>query len=116
MQVRYLGFDQQQNARSYRFEVTEEGQPTKRFTVNADMALFLAHRVSIQEGPTLAASKLTVALGRNFDGVYELTLEDLRSYVNARSIAEAQRAERRKPSRHRPSSAEGRSPWRDPNL
>jgi len=80
------------------------------------MGLFLAHRVSIQEGPTLAASKLTVALGRNFDGVYELTLEDLRSYVNARSIAEAQRAERRKPSRHRPSSAEGRSPWRDPNL
>ena len=95
MQVRYLGFDQQQNARSYRFEVTEEGQPTKRFTVNADMALFLAHRVSIQEGPTLAASKLAAGLDSNFDGVYELTSEDLRSHVNARLIAEALRAERR---------------------
>ena len=37
MQLRYLGFDQQQNVRSYRFEVTEEGQPRRRFTVNADM-------------------------------------------------------------------------------
>ena len=93
MQVRYLGFDQQQNARSYRFEVTEEGQPTKRFTVNADMALFLAHRVSIQEGPTLAASKLAAGLDSNFDGVYELPAEDLRSYVNSRAVAEALRAE-----------------------
>jgi hypothetical protein len=77
MQVRYLGFDQQQNARSYRFEGTEEGQPTRRFTVNADLTLFLAHRVSIQEGPTLAASKLA-GLDSNFDdGVYELTSEDL---------------------------------------
>jgi hypothetical protein len=62
MQVRYLGFDQQQIARSYRFEVTEEGQPTRRFTVKADFALFLAQRVSIQEGPTLAASKLAADL------------------------------------------------------
>jgi hypothetical protein len=109
MQVRYVGFDQQQNARSYRFEVTEEGQPTRRFTVNADLALFLAQRVSIQEGPTLAASKLAAGLGTNFDGMYELTSEDLRSHVNARLIAEALRAERRKPSRHHPSSAEERS-------
>jgi hypothetical protein len=96
MQVRYLGFDQQQNARSYRFEVTEEGQPTRRFTVNADIALFLAHRVSIQEGPTLAASKLAVGLDTNFDGMYELTSDDLRSHVNAQLIAEALRAKKRK--------------------
>jgi hypothetical protein len=112
MQVRYMGFDQKQNARSYRFQVIAEGQPTRRFTVNADMALFLAHRVSIQEGPTLAASKLTAGLERNVDGVYELTSEDLRSYVDARSVAEALRAERRKPSRRRPSPAYERSPWR----
>ena len=109
MQVRYLGFDQQQNARSYRFEVTEEGQPTKRFTVNADMALFLVHRVSIQEGPTLAASKLTAGLDNNFDGVYELTSEDLRSHVNARALLEALRAEKRRPPKHRASPEDQRS-------
>ena len=70
-----------------------EGQPTRRFTVNADIALFLAHRVSIQEGPTLAASKLAAGLDSNFDGVYELPAEDLRSYVNSRAVAEALRAE-----------------------
>jgi len=96
MQVRYLGFDQQQNARSYRFEVTEVGQLTRHFTVNADIALFLAHRVSIQEGPTLAASKLAVGLDTNFDGMYELTSDDLRSHSNARLIAEELRAKKRK--------------------
>jgi hypothetical protein len=105
MQVRYLGFDQQQNVRSYRFELMEEGQPIRRFTVNADLALFLAQRVSIQEGPDLAASKLSAGLDSHFDGVYELTSEDLSSFVNARSIAEAQQAERRKSSRQRHSSA-----------
>ena len=95
MQARYLGFDQQQNARSYRFEGTEEGRPTRRFTVNADLALFLADRVSIQEGPTLAASKLAAGLDSKFDDVYELTSEDLRSHVNARLIAEALRAKKR---------------------
>ena len=106
MQVRYLGFDQQQNARSYRFEVTEKGQPTRRFTVNADLALFRTQRVSIQEGPALAASKLTAGLDTNFDGMYVLTPEDLRSHVNARLIAEALRAEKRKPPHRRTPNAE----------
>jgi hypothetical protein len=105
-----MGFDQQQNARSYRFEVTEEGQPTRRFTVKADLAVFLAQRVSIQEGPTLAACKLAAGLDTNFDGVYELTSEDLRSHVNARLIAEALRAEKRK--QH--PTPNKRSPWRNP--
>lgn len=116
MQVRYLGFDQQQNARSYRFEVTEEGQPTRRFTVKADLALFLAQRVSIQEGPTLAASKLPTGLDTDFDGVCELTSEDLRSHVKTRLIAEALRAEKRKPPRRRPPTPNERSPWRNPHL
>ena len=112
MQVRYLGFDQQRNARSYQFEVMEEGQSTRRCTVNADMALFLAHGVSIQEGPTLAARKLAAGLEGNYDGAHELTAEDLRSHVHARSLAEAQRGERRKPPRRHTSPPGERSPWR----
>lgn len=116
MEVRYLGFDQQQNARSYRFDVIEKGQPTRHFTVNADLALFLANRVSIQEGPTLAATKLAAGLEKNIDGEHELTAEDLRSHANARSMAEALRAETRKPPRRRPSPPDEHSPWRHSGL
>jgi len=119
MEVRYLGFDQQQNAREYRFDVIEKGRPTRRFTVTVNLALFLTHRIGIQEGPALSANKLTADLERNFDGVHELTEDDLRSHVNARSRAEAERAEMRNAVRHPPPSparAEATSNWRHFNL
>src|SRR5579862_1664326 len=101
MEVRYLGFEQQQNARSYRFDVIEKGQPARRFVVTADLSLFLANRVGIQEGPNLSASKLAADLEKNIDGAHELTGEDLRSHAVARAQAELKRAEMRKgPRRH----------------
>ena len=112
MEVRYLGFEQRQNARAYQFDVVEKGEPSKRFIVTADLSLFRAHGVLIQEGLSLCSSKLVADLERNFAGPHELTVEDLRAYVNARSLAEAKRAEMRKAPRRRPSPAEERSPWR----
>ena len=112
MEVRYLGFEQQQSARSYRFDVVEKGQPAKHFIVTADLSLFHTHRVGIQEGPALSASKLVADLESDFAGAHELTGEDLLSYVNTRSLAEARRAEMRKAPRRRPSPAGERSPWR----
>jgi len=112
MEVRYLGFEQQQSARSYRFDVVEKGQPTKHFIVIADLSLFHTHGVGIQEGPALSASKLVADLKSDFAGAHELTAEDLLSYVHARSLAAAKRAEMRKPPRRRPSPAEARTPWR----
>ena len=112
MEVRYLGFEQQQSARSYRFDVVEKGQPAKRFVVTADLSLFHTHGVGIQEGPALSANKLVADLESDFAGAHELTGEDLLSYVNARSLAEARRAEMRKAPRRRPSPAEERSPRR----
>ena len=112
MEVRYLGFEQQQSARSYRFDVVEKGQPAKRFIVTADLSLFHTHGVGIQEGPALSASKLVANLERAFAGPHELTAADLLSYVNARSLAEARRAEMRRAPRRRPSPAAERSPWR----
>jgi hypothetical protein len=110
VELRYLGFDQQQNTRSYRFDVIKKGQPARRFTVNADLALFRTHRVGIQEGPTLSAIKLAADLERDIDGVHELTAEDLRSHANTLTLAEARRAEMRRPFRRRPSPPEERSP------
>ena len=112
MEVRYLGFEQQQSARSYRFDVVEKGQPAKRFIVTADLSLFHSHRVGIQEGPALSASKLVSNLESDFAGAHELTADDLLSYANARSLAEARRAEMRKSPRRRPSPAAQQSPWR----
>jgi hypothetical protein len=96
MEVRYLGFEQQQNARSYQFDVVDKGEPSRRFIVTADLSLFHTHGVGIQEGPSLCADKLVADLERNFAGAHELTAEDLLAYVNARLLAEAKRAEARK--------------------
>lgn len=116
MEVRYMGFDQQQNARVYRYEVLEKGQPPRRFTVTADLALFLVHHVGIQEGPTLCSNKLTADLANNVEDGHELTGEDLRLHAAAKTQAEFQRAEMRKNSgrRRTPSpAAEERTPWRN---
>ena len=107
MEARYLGFEQQQGARSYQFDVVEKGQPAKRFIVTADLSLFQTHRVGIQEGPALSASKLLADLESDCAGAHELTAEDLVSYVKARSMAEARREDMRKdPRRHPPSAGQ----------
>jgi hypothetical protein len=110
MEVRYMGFEQQQNARAYRFDVVEKGQPARRFIVTADLALFHTLGVVIQEGPALSASKLVADLERDFAGIHELTAQDLRAYVMARSVADAKRAEARKAPRRRPTPTEGSLP------
>ncbi len=40
MEVRYLGFAQRQNARSYQFDVVEKGEPSRPLIVTADLSLF----------------------------------------------------------------------------
>ena len=118
MEIRYLGFDHRQNSRAYRFEVREQGRPTRQLTVTADMELFRLHRVCIQEGPTLSGNKLSADLERGWEGAHELTEADVRAYLNSKSSAEAQRAEQRKTSHQRSAMAEAYklSPWRNPGI
>jgi hypothetical protein len=73
MEVRYMGFDQQKNARCYRFDVVEKGQPSRSFTVTADVSIFRTLGVVMQDGPSLSATKLLADLERDFDGAHELT-------------------------------------------
>ena len=105
MNLRYLGFEQTKNARAYQFDLIEKGHPARQFVVTADLSLFLAYRVALQEGPTLSASKLAADLQRNFEGAHELTGEDLRLHVNARLLAETERIERRGRGRRNSGSA-----------
>jgi cold shock CspA family protein len=61
--LRYVGFDQQRNIRTYRFERFSPGEPTERFFVDTDLALLGQHKVKLQEGPALCLHLLAHALG-----------------------------------------------------
>ena len=116
MEVRYLGFEQKQNFRVYRFDVRTDGSLTKQVSVTADVAVFRDHSVGIQEGPLLSGNKLTADLERGWEGEHELTAADVRAYADARALADAQRASARKAvgrrSGVRPETQQ-KSPWRN---
>jgi hypothetical protein len=120
MELRYLGFSQLQNARAYRFNVTEAGHATRELIVTVDLGLFQVHHVGIQEGPNLCAKKLAADLEgcseatQAMAGSHELTGEDLRAYASARDAEEARKAGSRKGGvrRSKASSAALQSPWR----
>ena len=116
MEIRYLGFEQRQNARAYRFEVREKGLPNRQLAVLADMDIFRVHRVGIQEGPSLSGTKLTADLEKGWEQEHELTAADVRAYADSKSLAEAQRAAARKNPRRRPTApaeAPPTSAWRN---
>jgi hypothetical protein len=115
MEFRYLGFEQHQNARDYQYDVLVKGEPVRRFIVTADLALFLAHHVGIQEGPSLCAQKLANDLEQSQEGTHKLTEDDLRAHTAARATAEARKAEARKTGPRRSTTAapaQERTPWR----
>jgi hypothetical protein len=114
VEFRYLGFDQAQNARAYRYDVIAKGDPTRQFTVTVDVALFLVHRIGIQEGPSLCARKLASDLENHADGTHELTVDDLRAYADERDAAETRRLEARRNGvrRSKPVTPSPASQWR----
>jgi len=114
VEIRYLGFEQRQNSRVYRFDVRTEGRLTRQVSVTADIAVFRTYRVGIQEGPLLSGNKLTADLERGWEGDHELTAADVRDYADARALADAQRASARKAPRRRPAAQTEpqSSPWR----
>ena len=118
MELRYLGFEQLQNARGYRFDVVTKGDPTRQMTVTVDLALFRTHRVGIQEGPSLCARKLAADLEKSAEGTHELTTADLQEYADACAAAEARRIEARKGGarRHKPPVSESQSAWRNSRI
>jgi hypothetical protein len=95
MELRYMGFDQKQNTRTYRFERVAKGEPTILFVITADLALFLKHHVGIQEGPALCAHKLTAAEAID-GGDHQLTNEDILAYATACAAEGARKAEARR--------------------
>ncbi len=110
MQLRYLGFDQLQNARVFRFDIITKGEVTRQAIVTCDLALFLQHHVGIQDGPTLCANKLSADLESSFEGAHVLTADDIRAHADARVAAETKRIEARRTHRRPTPSPSGFSP------
>ncbi len=52
-EVRYEGFKQKNDVRSFTFRAWRTGEENQELTVTADLALFRKHGVTIQEGPAL---------------------------------------------------------------
>lgn len=113
MLLRYLGFDQSQNARAYRFDGVE-GDVTRQFVVTTDIRLFRTYDVAIQEGPSLCARKLAADLRASPIGAHELTTEDLRLYAEKRAGAVALKARPscKRPPRRKAKPIAAQSPWR----
>ena len=113
MELRYIGFDQAQNTRVYKFDCKAEDKSTMRFAVSVDMVLFLRHHVGIQEGPTLCAQKLTADFEAQHRGEHELTNKDLLAYVAERTAAKARKAESRGAGHRwrKPETGQATGPW-----
>jgi hypothetical protein len=86
--LRYAGFNQAQNIRSFRFDAVACGHPLRQFVVTVDLALMLKHRIGVQEAPTLCLRKLEADLkALPGSGRHELDDHDLRAYASLRAAA-----------------------------
>lgn len=95
MELRYLGFDQTLNRRTYRFEGLTKGEPSVRYVITADLGMFLKHRIGIQDGPGLCVRKLASGAEAPEEG-FQLTNDDFQAEVEARAAAGARKAEMRR--------------------
>ncbi len=87
MDLRYMGFDQHDNTRAYKFDGVEGGHRIVQLVITADLTLFLKHHVSIQEGPSLCAHKLSTDPAELGPHDHQLTNDDLLAFATARADA-----------------------------
>jgi hypothetical protein len=83
-QLRYVGFQHRENQRVYRYERISPGEATQNFSVCADLALFQACKIAIQDGPTMCLRILTAGLdaGQSTEAMASssLTEQHIRDY------------------------------------
>lgn len=109
-QVRYIGFEQRDSLRTYRFEQLDSGgQHSGNFTITADLGLFSKYHVGIQDGPAICLHLVTAELAR-LDGAGEttwnrlLTDQDMQAHVASRP-APRERPRPRRIVHHKAASA-----------
>ena len=96
MQLRYMGFDQAENIREYKFEGIDAGETAEHFVVSADLALFTKYRVALQDGPALSLKRLSADLETPQQLPHQLTNGDLTAYIADRAAAAERKTSSRK--------------------
>lgn len=86
--IRYGGFEQVANVRTYRFHILVSGHWNKQLAVTVDLALLLKYHVSVQEAPALCLRKLVSGLkGSPASQSHHLDNDDLLAFVASRAAA-----------------------------
>ncbi len=106
VQFRYMGFDQSESTRAYKFQRVAHGEEPRTFIVTTDLALFRKHRVGIQEGPGLCLRALMAELPGAASAPQPLlpralTDEDLLAHLASRPVP-ARRPRPKVPPRSHP--------------
>lgn len=100
--LRYAGFDQEDNLRVYRFDAISFGHSV-RYCVTVDMTLLLKHQIGIQEAPALCLRKLATALeSASGSGRHRLDESDLEAFVSSRAAALQRKKPKQAPRRGSP--------------
>lgn len=94
-QLRYMGFEQTDGVRCYRFERSLTGEATRTIVLTIDVKLFVKYRIGMQEGPTLCLKLLAGPLIGISDHKV-ITDEDMQAFLASRPAAGPSRAFRRK--------------------
>jgi hypothetical protein len=92
--LRYMGFDDASGVRIFKFGRLPASPETPVFTVHADVALFLKHKISFQDGPAMCSA--IVASGEF--GNHQLTDEDCLAFVSLRPSKADRKPPKRKPA------------------
>ena len=80
----------------YRFEVRIDGRLTNEVSISADISIFRARGIGLQEGPLLSEKRLMADLERGCEGEHELTAADVQAFADTKALAEAEHAASRK--------------------
>jgi len=112
--LRYAGFQQAANVRTYRFEVLSPDHSTQH-SIMLDMALLMKHRVGMQEVPALCAIKVVADLKTSPESVrHQLAEDDLRQFACSRAAALERRTPRHSFAGRRGTPPPGPTPKRAP--
>jgi cold shock CspA family protein len=98
-EVRFVGFDQENGVRTFRFQAVICHKEEREFTVTADMSMFGKHHVVIQEGPALCSRMVAAELAAGRTGLSQLVLteKDILAHVASRPIPKPRRFRRVRP-------------------
>ncbi|MGE5568226.1 MAG: hypothetical protein ACM3S5_04230 [Rhodospirillales bacterium] len=100
--LRYAGFDQENNLRVYRFDAISLGRSV-RYCVTVDMTLLLKHHIGVQEAPALCLRKLATDLkSASASGRHRLDESDLEAFASSRAAALQRRKPKQAPRRGSP--------------